>query len=90
MARQPILIVLAVAVTVLDAVVFVHHGLLVWRVAEATLWLKMALMLLASVGMYSVIDMWVNALAGVPSTPTKSISRNSEEHSEHLSEGANV
>jgi hypothetical protein len=90
MARQPILIVLAVAVTVLDAVVFVHNGLLVWRVAEATLWPKMALTLLASVGMYSLIDIWVNAFAGVPSTPTKSISRNSEEHSEQLSEGANV
>jgi len=90
MARQPIQIVLAAAVTTLDAVVFVQNGLTVWRAAEATLWLKMALMLLASVGMYSLIDIWVNVLAGVPSTLTKSISRNTEEHSEHLPEGADV
>lgn len=90
MTRQPIQIVLAAAVTALDAVVFVQNGLPVWRVAEATLWLRMVVMLLASVGMYSLIDVWVSALAVVPSSPTESILRNTDEHSEHLSEGADV
>jgi hypothetical protein len=90
MTRQPILIVVAAAVTALDAVVFVYSALPVWRMVEATLWLKMALMLFGSVGVYSLIDVWANALAGVPSSPMSSFIRNTDEHPENQSEGADV
>ena len=58
------LVMLAIIITILDAMVFQHHGLTVWRVLSGTVWIRCALLLLASVWASSLIDIWAHALPG--------------------------
>ena len=53
----------AVSVTILDAVVLRHYGFGVWRVLAGVIWIRLALLIMASIGVYSLIDIWAHTLS---------------------------
>lgn len=51
----------AVSLTVLDAVVAVHYGRVVWRAFAGIIWGRLLLLLLAALGATSLLNLWVRA-----------------------------
>jgi hypothetical protein len=51
----------AVSLTVLDAVVAVHYGRVVWRAFAGIIWGRLLLLLLAALGATSLLNLWVCA-----------------------------
>jgi hypothetical protein len=53
--------VIAVSLTVLDAVVAVHYGGVIWRTWSGIFWSKMLLLLLAALWATTLLDLWTRA-----------------------------
>lgn len=51
----------AVSLTVLDAVVALHFGGVVWRAFAGIIWSRLLLLLLAALGATSLLNLWVRA-----------------------------
>jgi hypothetical protein len=53
--------VIAVSLTILDAVVAVHYGGLIWQVWSGIIWSRMTLLLLAALWATTLLDLWTLA-----------------------------
>ena len=52
---------IAVSLTILDAVVVVYYGGVVWRAFSAIIWSRLFVILLASLWATSLLNLWVRA-----------------------------
>ncbi len=55
---------IAVSVTILDAVVILHYGVVIWQVWSGIPWIRGALLLLVCIGAFSLADIWAHACCG--------------------------
>jgi hypothetical protein len=55
---------IAITVTILDLAVVYHDGPVIWQVWGVFPWLRIALLLLAGVGAFTLADMWSRTLSG--------------------------
>ena len=53
--------IIAVSLTVLDAVVVVHCGGVIWRAWSGIIWSRMTLLLLAALWTTTLLDLWARA-----------------------------
>jgi hypothetical protein len=52
---------ISVLITILDSVVVSHYGAVIWQVWLADPWIRMALLLIAGTGSFSLADIWAHA-----------------------------
>ena len=57
-------LVIAVLLTILDAVVAVYYGIAIWKAWPGDIWDRGLLVLLASLGATSLVNVWVQAILG--------------------------
>ena len=55
---------IAVSVTIFDAVVILHYGVVIWQVWSGILWIRGALLLLVCIVAISLADIWAHACCG--------------------------
>lgn len=53
--------IIAVSLTILDAVVAVHYGGVIWRAWSGIIWIRMTLLLLAALWATTLLDLWTRA-----------------------------
>ena len=55
---------LALLLTILNAVVTVHYGVAIWKAWPGDIWDRGLLVLLSSLGATSLVNVWVQAILG--------------------------
>jgi hypothetical protein len=53
--------IIAVSLTILDALVVVHYGGVIWRAWSGIIWSRMTLLLLAALWTTTLLDLWTRA-----------------------------